>query len=141
MPSHSFSATLDHLHEMLEYVHTYGLSLDLSDEMIDPILLAVEEALVNVMHYAYPKDKRGKIKIDCNVSFPRHGMVITLVDQGIPFDPIKHLPIHLPAPSAAMAGETSLGGYGIWILIKLMDRVEYTRHHGDNVLTLTKYTG
>lgn len=101
-------------------------------EMSMNVNLAVEEAVVNVMNYAYPEGTVGEVKIDASVA---EGLLtITIADSGSPFDPTeKENPdINLPAE------ERSIGGLGILLVRQFMDTVAYQRTDGMNILTLTK---
>ncbi len=101
-------------------------------EMTMNINLAVEEAVVNVMNYAYPEGTVGEVRIDASVT---DGLLtITIADSGSPFDPTeKENPdINLPAE------ERSIGGLGILLVRQFMDTVAYQRTDGMNILTLTK---
>lgn len=101
-------------------------------EMSMNINLAVEEAVVNVMNYAYPEGSVGEVKIDASVA--EWLLTITIADSGSPFDPTeKENPdINLPAE------ERSIGGLGILLVRQFMDTVAYQRTDGMNILTLTK---
>lgn len=135
-----FPAELDRLYEMLELIRNYGESCHISPSVLDQIILATEEALVNIINYGYPDEKKGTVEIVCQNSTPKAGIQITIKDQGIPFNPIENAPLTPPALSATPnKTENTLGGYGIYILIGLMDRVEYQRIDGGNILTLVKY--
>jgi anti-sigma regulatory factor (Ser/Thr protein kinase) len=135
-----FSAELDHLYEMLEFIRTYGQSCNIPSSTSERIILAAEEALVNIISYGYPNGKKGTIKIVCEKTEPQHGIKIIIEDHGIPFNPIENAPSDLISSSKVLSkSEESLGGYGIYILIGLMDRVEYQRVEGGNILSLIKY--
>lgn len=101
-------------------------------EMSMNINLAVEEAVVNVMNYAYQEGTVGEVRIDASVT---DGLLtITIADSGTPFDPTgKEDPdINLPAE------ERSIGGLGILLVRQFMDIVTYQHTDGKNVLTLVK---
>ena len=101
-------------------------------EMSMNINLAVEEAVVNVMNYAYPEGTVGEVWIDASVA---DGLLtITIADRGSPFDPTgKEDPdINLPAE------ERSIGGLGILLVRQFMDTVTYQHTDGKNILTLVK---
>lgn len=135
-----FPAELDSLYEMLEFIKDYEQSQNIPSPILDQIVLAVEEALVNIISYGYPDEKKGTIEIVCEDSIPKAGIKIVIKDQGIPFNPIENAPPSLPSPSVVLdRRDNSLGGYGIYILIGLMDKVEYQRINGGNILSLTKY--
>jgi anti-sigma regulatory factor (Ser/Thr protein kinase) len=96
------------------------------------INLAVEEAVANVMKYAYPTGTVGEVRIDASVA---DGLLtITITDSGTPFDPTqKEDPdINLPAE------ERPIGGLGILLVKQIMDAVTYQYAEGKNILTLVK---
>lgn len=135
-----FPADLDRLYEMLEFIKSYGVSHSISSSILDQIILATEEALVNIISYGYPEEKKGTIEITCESPAQRPGIKIEIKDQGIPFNPVENVPPELPTPTDALTQtEEALGGYGIYILIGLMDHVEYKRVNEGNILSLTKY--
>jgi anti-sigma regulatory factor (Ser/Thr protein kinase) len=135
-----FPAEIDSLYAMLEFIKDYGQNHPISPTALDQIILAAEEALVNIISYGYPDKKKGTIEIACQESTSKAGIKIVIKDQGIPFNPIENAPTELPPSSVLEKSENSLGGYGIYILIGLMDRVEYQRIDGGNMLSLTKYS-
>ena len=97
------------------------------------INLALEEAITNVIMYAYPQGKGGQVQIDAVI---REGSLDFIIsDTGIPFD-----------PTAAPEADTSLGvedrpigGLGIFLVRKIMDKVSYRRENGKNILSMTKF--
>jgi serine/threonine-protein kinase RsbW len=135
-----FPAELDCLYKMLEFIKDYGQALDVPSDILDQIILAAEEALVNIISYGYPDDQKGTIDIACEHSIPLTELKIIIKDSGVAFNPIENAPAELPQPSTVLSKpEHSLGGYGIYILIELMDQVEYQRVKGENILSMTKY--
>lgn len=136
-----FSAELDFLYTMLEFIKAYGEEHKISKAALDKIQLAAEEALVNIISYGYPDEKKGTVEISCIPTPSRPGVKITIKDQGVPFDPVEKAPKEAPSPSKLIEDEKApLGGYGIYILIGLMDQVEYKRLKNGNKLMLTKYS-
>ena len=104
---------------------------------IDPMLasglnLALEEAVVNVMNYAYPKGEVGHIYLEVFANDVRLKFVIT--DNGVPFDPTT---ASEPDVTADLE-DRPIGGLGIFLVRQLMDSVNYERVNGENVLTLRK---
>ena len=94
--------------------------------------LALEEAVVNVMNYAYPKGVTGDIQIEAIANDKRLKFVIS--DSGMPFDPT----IHRPVDTTLSAEERPIGGLGIHLITQLMDSINYERKDNMNVLTLRK---
>lgn len=97
------------------------------------IEVSVEEALVNIINYAYP-EKRGEIEILC--SLPKPGLIeITIKDWGAAFNPetfVKSVEKDLPLE------DRKVGGLGVYFMYQLMDQISYRREEGANILTLSK---
>lgn len=103
------------------------------DEMtILGINLALEEAVVNVVNYAYPEGTVGDIEMEVNAD--AKAIIFILRDHGKPFDPTaaKEVDITLSAE------ERQIGGLGIHLIRNYMDEVKYDYCDGQNVLTLVK---
>ena len=94
--------------------------------------LAIEEAVVNVMNYAYPKSLKGLITIRAIANDARLKFIIT--DSGTPFDPTTKE----DADITLSATERPIGGLGIYLVRQIMDSVNYERIDDMNVLTLRK---
>jgi sigma-B regulation protein RsbU (phosphoserine phosphatase) len=111
--------------------------LDIPDELSMPVNLALEEAVTNVMLYAYP-GQHGSVLVECAKSLdpatraPR--LIFTITDSGIPFDPTKKE----EADISLSAEEREIGGLGIHLVRQIMDEVLYERKDDKNVLTLIK---
>ena len=64
----------------------------------------------------------------------RRTLTFRMTDQGIPFDPLQK-----PDPDITLsAQEREIGGLGIFIAKKTMDRLTYAYENGENGLTMTK---
>lgn len=94
--------------------------------------LAIEEAVVNVMNYAYPRGKKGDVTIEAISNDIRLKFVI--IDSGTPFDPT----VHADVDTTLSAQERPIGGLGIHLVRKIMDSINYERVDNFNVLTLRK---
>ena len=94
--------------------------------------LAIEEAVVNVMEYAYLPGTRGDISIEAQSNDLR--LKFTITDSGSPFDPT----VKADADTTLKAEERPIGGLGIHLVRQLMDSINYERIDGHNVLTLRK---
>ena len=94
--------------------------------------LAMEEAVVNVMSYAYPAGTVGNVDIDAE--FADGQLTFVLSDSGTPFDPTQ-----AGEPDLTLdAEERPIGGLGIFLVRQIMDTIVYRRSDGKNILTLTK---
>ncbi|MBQ7686636.1 MAG: SpoIIE family protein phosphatase [Bacteroidaceae bacterium] len=94
--------------------------------------LALEEAVVNVMNYAYPRGIRGKVTIDASANDVR--LKFTIIDRGRPFDPT----VQADVDTTLSVKERPIGGLGIHIVRQIMDSINYERIDAQNVLTLRK---
>jgi sigma-B regulation protein RsbU (phosphoserine phosphatase) len=107
-------------------------SLGIPEELNMPINLALEEAVSNVMLYAYPDSNSGRVLVEAEKSDKR--VVFTISDSGIPFDPTQK-----EEPDITQAAEDRpIGGLGIFLVRQIMDEIAYERKDGKNILTLLK---
>lgn len=126
---HNDIAEVTLLSEFVEKV-AEELGLNVSDTM--NINLALEEAVVNVMNYAYPQGVTGEILVEFTSDGQK--LVCTIKDAGTPFDPTQK-----EDPDTTLsAEERPIGGLGIFLVKQLMDEVHYAYTEGKNVLTLEK---
>lgn len=114
------------------FIKAFGSRLNLDTKTAAGLRLALEEAVVNVINYAYPRGEKGSIRVYANSD--RREVRLTVVDEGVPFDPTAAL----SADTTLDAQQRPIGGLGILLTRKLTDSVSYTRTEGRNVLTLTK---
>jgi len=130
----TFPGSMEKLHDMLQFVRIQAGSVGFDDSSTSKIELAIEEALVNIIRHGYAKEK-GMITISCRQ--PEHlGLKIVLTDNGIPYNPCEHMR-HID--SSAPLELRNIGGYGIYLIVKIMDEVDYKYEGKSNVLTLVKY--
>ena len=94
--------------------------------------LALEEAVVNVMDYAYPAGTKGEVCVEALAD----GTCLTFIisDSGKPFDPTAKAEVD----TTLSAEERPIGGLGIHLVRQLMDSVSYERVDDRNVLKLSK---
>ena len=109
---------------LAEWVET----LPIPAELNMPINLALEEAVTNVMLYAYPSGP-GRVLVEFTPP-----MTFTITDSGIPFDPTQKE----DADISLSAEERPIGGLGIFLVRQIMDEVSYERKDNKNILTLVK---
>ena len=106
--------------------------LNIGKPLAPKLRLALEEAVVNVMEYAYPAGSMGEVNIRALSDGQRLRLIIT--DNGIAFNPTQAA----TADTTLSAEERPVGGLGILLIRQLMDSINYERIDGKNVLTLTK---
>ena len=101
-------------------------------EVTTQIREAVEEAVANVMKYAYPSGHRGDVTIEAASNEAR--LKFTIIDSGKPFDPT----VQTAVDASLSDNERTTGSLGIQIMRQNMDSINYERIDKLNVLTLRK---
>ena len=117
---------------LYEFIEEMGNDFSLSPDIIFNLNLVLEEAVVNVINYAYPKEEHQYIYLSATMK--DGSIVLVLTDTGKEFDPTA-------APEADItlsADERQIGGLGIFLIRQIMNEVKYERIEGKNVLTLEK---
>ena len=107
--------------------------LDIPAELNMPVNLALEEAVTNVMLYAYPGRNDGKVFVEFQKAGSR--LIFTISDSGIAFDPTQQK----EADITLSAEDRAIGGLGIHLVRQLMDEIRYERINDKNILTLIKH--
>lgn len=131
MTEKTFPASDAALHEALDLVEQTLTDAGCPMKTVLQITVCVEEMFVNVAHYAYGENE-GDVTLAVGVE---DGIAsITLIDSGIPFDPLQ-----AKQPDITLsAEERSIGGLGIFMVRKSMDEVSYERRDGQNRFTMKK---
>ena len=106
--------------------------LDIEESLAHQLCLAVEEAVVNVIDYAYPAGQDGDIEI-CVMS-DGETLKTIITDSGVAFDPTAKE----KADTSLSVEDRQIGGLGILLIRELMDAINYERENGKNILTLIK---
>jgi len=105
---------------------------ELSMALAMNINLVIEEAVSNIIFYAFPENDKHEIKI--TVSLNNKILVIEISDDGIPFNPLAQVQPDITLP----AEDRPVGGLGIFLISQIMDKMDYTRQKNWNILTLNK---
>jgi serine/threonine-protein kinase RsbW len=117
---------------LAEKIETLAENWELSMPLAMNINLSLEEAVSNVIFYAYDDEKEHNITIA--LSLETKILTIKVIDDGKPFDPTARQQPDVSLP----AEDRPIGGLGIFLIKKLMDEVIYTRDNNLNILTLIK---
>lgn len=118
--------------QLAEFVELIGGLAQLDASLVMSLNLALEEAVTNVILYAYPEGSDGLVDIEAVIRKDQLRFVIS--DSGKPFDPTA-------APEADITlgvDDRPIGGLGIFLVRNIMDDVRYERTDGKNILTMTK---
>jgi len=122
-------AKLIHLEQLVDFVANCAQRQGIGPKRVGEIKVAVEEAIVNVINYAYG-DGEGDVEVICTSENDR--FIIKIIDSGLPFDLLSH-----KDPDISLdVSEREIGGLGIYLIKRLVDHIEYKRKDDNNVLTL-----
>lgn len=124
----------DNLVEVREFIGSAARQLGFDEEEISNIVLAVDEACTNIIKHAYQyaPDKEIEISLVLNNEF----FEVKIFDNGKSFDPETLRPPDLKSN----LGKHRRGGLGVYLMKRLMDKVEYHFQPGKrNEVHLVKY--
>lgn len=123
---------ISEINKLTVFIEELSEELVLTPEITFNLNLVLEEAVSNVIYYAYGEEKQKEISLMAKMS--ENNLIFVLTDSGKEFDPTK-------APDADItlsAEEREIGGLGIFLIRQIMNLVEYQRIDGKNVLTMGK---
>ena len=106
--------------------------LNIEKTLARRLRLAVEEAVVNVIDYAYPARQVGDIEI--RMMCDNETLKTVIIDSGVAFDPTAMQ----RADTSLSVEDRQIGGLGLLLVRELMDSINYERADGQNFLTLMK---
>ena len=96
--------------------------------------VAIDEIFANIASYAYSGGE-GEATVHFSVEEEPRAAVITFLDRGIPYNPLKN-----EDPDVTLSAEDrQVGGLGIFLVKKTMDVVKYEYRNGRNILQIKKY--
>jgi anti-sigma regulatory factor (Ser/Thr protein kinase) len=98
------------------------------DEQCRGMVLALDEALANIIRHAYRGKFDQPVEVSCQVLSDR--LEFTMLDQGEPPDPARLAEHPLD--------DVSLSGRGTYIIRSFMDEVRYEQVPGGNQIRLSK---
>ena len=129
----TLDAVDDNLDKVLGFINERLDRLGCDPKIRKHLDVSVEELFVNISHYAYKPDT-GKATIRFEYNADSDTAFITLIDSGIPYDPLKK-----PDPDLTLSvEERPIGGLGIFMTKHYVDNIRYERDGGKNILTLEK---
>jgi anti-sigma regulatory factor (Ser/Thr protein kinase) len=129
----TIAATVENIDVVTDFVNEQLESCDCPMKAQMQIDIAIDELFSNIAHYAY-NPETGDATVRVEVVEDPMAVVITFIDKGIPYDPLKKAD-----PNTALsAEEREIGGLGIFIAKKTMDSIAYAYENNQNVLTMVK---
>jgi len=124
-----YNARVENLGAANEFVEGCAERFGLDPQKRFGLQLALEEAFVNICHYAYPGGT-GDVEIACTGDGA--DFTLEIADSGSPFDLLS-----LPEPdTSSPIMERRIGGLGIHFIRTLSDSVSYRRENDRNILRM-----
>ena len=100
------------------------------------VILAVDEAVSNIMRHAYEDFAKGTRSIEIGFEAEEEKIILTLKDSGREFDPTSVRDLDI-------SEHVKLGkryGLGLFLMRRIMDEVKFVFRSGiENMLTMVKY--
>lgn len=129
----TLEAKVENLDNVIAFVDKALEEIDCPPKAQMQIDISVEELFVNIANYAYaPNVGMATVKVETQ-SDPRE-VAITFIDSGVPYNPLAK-----PDPDITLSSEErQIGGLGIFMAKKSMDKIEYKYTEGQNRLTIRK---
>jgi NitT/TauT family transport system substrate-binding protein len=121
---------MENLGKLMSFVSGFIRENGFPDERVRELELATEEALVNIIDYAYAGQEPGEVEIRCHTG-DGDPLTIEFMDSGVPFDIEAMADPDLSLPLA----DRKVGGLGVFLIRKMVDEVRYRREKGRNILT------
>lgn len=116
-----------------DHFDTFSEHYGIPDKTRLKMHVVIDELLTNIISYAYLDDEKHDIGIKVELSADR--LKVSMVDDGIPFNPLG---IGTPDTDLSLE-ERKIGGLGIHLVRKMMDRVSYRRRIDKNVITVVEF--
>ena len=132
----TIQATLENIPVVTAFIDQQMEALNCSMKAQIQIDIAIDELFGNIAHYAYP-DGMGDATVRFDFDEAARMASITFADSGVPFNPLEKA-----APDVTLSAEDrQIGGLGIFMVKKTMDRLEYSYEDGFNILIIHKRVG
>ncbi|MBO7279078.1 MAG: ATP-binding protein [Bacteroidales bacterium] len=122
----------EEISRMSEFITQFAEEFNLSPEVSFNVHLALEEAVTNVIMYAFPENEEHEFML--TVRKAENSLILNVIDSGKEFDPTLQPDADVTLPLE----ERPVGGLGIFLIRRLMLKVEYRRIDGKNILTMVK---
>jgi serine/threonine-protein kinase RsbW len=123
---------IEEISSLAEQIDNLSEEWHIPQAMAMNINLVIEEAVSNIIFYAFADNKKHDIRISVSINDKRLSIKIT--DDGNPFNPLEQ-----QQPDITLsAEERPVGGLGIFLISQIMDEMGYARKENLNILTLNK---
>lgn len=128
----SVQASTKHLSDVRDFVAKHARDFGFEKQDVADIKLAVDEAYTNIIKHSYKNDEQKSVNIE--LGYDGDEFWISLLDTGEAFDPTNYSKPDL----RKKIKEKKRGGVGVFLIKKLMDRVEYLNDGTTNEIRMSK---
>ena len=129
----TISASVDNIETVTDFINEQLEALDCPMKAQMQIDIAIDELFGNIANYAY-NPEIGQATVRVEVIEEPLAVVITFIDNGVPYDPLKK-----EDPDITLsAEEREIGGLGIYMVKKSMDEINYEYKDGQNIISIKK---
>lgn len=126
-------ATIENIEKVIDFVNEQLEEIECPMKAQMQIDIAIDELFGNIAHYAY-NPETGPATVRVEVTEEPISVVITFIDHGVPYDPLKK-----DDPDITLsAEERAIGGLGVFMVKKTMDEISYEYRDGKNILRIKK---
>lgn len=126
------SNDLNEITVLANFIEELCGEFSLPTETVMNINLALEEAVANIIMYAYPPQEQHIIRL--RVTSTDKQLIFLLTDKGASFDPTQVEDVNIDLPLE----ERPIGGLGIFLIRSIMNEVSYQRLDNENQLIMKK---
>ncbi len=127
------SATIENIVAVTAFIDDQLEQLDCPMKTLLQVNVAIDELFSNIANYAYVPDT-GVATVRVEVLEDPLAVVITFIDNGVPFNPLTKADPDITLP----AEERGIGGLGVYMVKKTMDDISYEYINGQNILKIRK---
>ncbi len=123
------------LRAMSEWLGKVCTQLALNDSIVKDLDVCANEAVSNILFYAYQDHESHQINI--RLELKEQKLILTIQDDGIAFDPFDFKAI--VSESYDKVGDLTIGGFGIKLIRSLANECRYYRSNSKNIISLGFY--
>ena len=130
----SLAPELSDIGNLFRMIETFGEANDLPEPKVYVVNLMLDELVTNLVMHG--NSNSGTLKANIRLEVGEGGIVLTVEDDGQPFDPTA---AEAPDVDAALE-DRQVGKLGLHFVKSLADRVSYRLENGRNLLTINVET-
>lgn len=123
-------AKIDNLELLHAFLERRMMDADMPEPQRIRVMIALEEAFVNICRYAYPVQV-GEVQLHCGME--KGAFVVELTDYGVPFDLTT---LAMPKIDVDLM-QRPIGGLGVYCIHRLANEVSYRREDNRNILRIS----